>query len=59
MQCIDGFSLLSERYVRKGDDAKNPAILGFCLTKRNQLNLAHAQFLEELRPIAFQKLTDF
>ena len=30
-QFIDGFSLLSQRYVRKGNDAKNPAIFGFCL----------------------------
>ena len=25
-QCIDGFSLLFQRYVSKGNDAKNPAI---------------------------------
>ena len=30
-QCIDDFSLLLQRYVRKGDDAKNPVIFGFCL----------------------------
>ena len=30
-QCIDRFSLLLQRYVRKGNDAKNPAIFGFCL----------------------------
>ena len=30
-QCIDGFSLLLQRYVRKGNDAKNPANFGFCL----------------------------
>ena len=30
-QCIDGFSLLLQRYVRKGNDAKNPAIFSFCL----------------------------
>ena len=42
-QCIDGFSLLSERYVRKGNDAKNPAILSiFFVTERTQLNVAHA-----------------
>ena len=28
MQCIDSFSLLLKSYVRKGIDAKNPAILG-------------------------------
>ena len=30
-QCIDGFSLSLQRYVIKGNDAKNPAILNFCL----------------------------
>ena len=51
-QCIDGFSLLLQRYVRKGNDAKNPAILSFFfVTKRTQLNVAHAQLLEKLRPI--------
>jgi len=43
MQCIDGFSLLLWRYVRKGTDAKNPAILSFFfLTERTQLNAACA-----------------
>ena len=32
-QCIDGFSLLLQRYVRKGNDAKKPAILSFCYQK--------------------------
>jgi len=39
-QCIGGFSLLLQRYVRKGNDAKNPAIL--FVTERTQLNAAHA-----------------
>ena len=30
-QCIDDFSLLLQRYVGKGNDAKNPAIFSFCL----------------------------
>ena len=30
-QCIDGVSLLLPRYVRKGNDAKNPVIFSFCL----------------------------
>ena len=30
-QCIDGFSLLLQRYVKKGNDAKNQPILSFCL----------------------------
>ena len=30
-QRIDGFSLLLQRYARKGNGAKNPAIFRFCL----------------------------
>jgi len=42
-QRIDGFGLLLQRYVRKGNDAKNPAILSFFfLTERTQLNAVHA-----------------
>ena len=53
-QCIDGFSLSLQRYVRKGNGAKNPAILSFLfVTERTQLNAAHAQLLEKFRPIAF------
>jgi len=59
-QCIDGFSLLLQRYIRKGNDAKNPAILSFFLvTERTQLNAAHAQLLEKLRPIAFAETCRF
>ena len=31
MQCVNGFSILLQRYVTKGNDAKNPAIFSFCL----------------------------
>ena len=56
-QCIDGFSLLLQSYVSKGNDAKNPAILSFFLvTERTQLNAAHVQLLEKL---LLQKLADF
>ena len=49
-QCIDGFRHLLQRYVRKGNDAKNPAILNFfLLPKRTQLNAAHAQEVKKLR----------
>ena len=59
-QCIDGFSLLLQRYVRKGNDAKNPAILSFFfVTERTQLNEVHAQLLEKLRPIAFAETCRF
>ena len=48
-----------KRYVRKGNYAKNPAILEFFNIKRTQLNAAHAQLLEKVRPITLQKLADF
>ena len=42
-QCIDGFTLLLQRYVREGNDAKNPEILSFFfVTKITQLNAALA-----------------
>ena len=50
MQCIDGFSLLLQRFVRKGNDAKNPA---FVCTERTQLMQRILQLLENLRPITF------
>ena len=31
MQCIDGFSILLQRYLRKGNGAENPASFRFCL----------------------------
>jgi len=59
-QCLDGFSLLLQRYIRKGNDAKNPAILSFFfVTERTQLNAAHAQLFEKLRPIAFAETCRF
>ena len=35
MQCIDGFSILLQRYVTKGNDAKNPAFLAFVCYRKN------------------------
>ena len=51
MQCIDGFSILYQRYFIKGNDAKNPAIFSFCYRK-NPVKCTHAQLLEKLRSIA-------
>ena len=33
MQCIDSFTILLQRYVIKGNEAKNPAIFSFCYRK--------------------------
>ena len=39
MQCIDGSSILLQRYVTKGNDAKNPAFLAFVCYRKNRKNL--------------------
>ena len=59
MQCIDGFSILLQQYVTKGNDAKNPAFLAFVCTERTQLNATHAQLLEKLRLIALAETCRF
>ena len=43
----------NKRYATKGNDAKNPAILGIFHIERTQLNVEHPQLLEKLRPVAF------
>lgn len=35
MQCIDGFSILLQRYVTKGNDTKYPAFLAFICYRKN------------------------
>ena len=55
MQCIDGSSILLQRYVTKGNDAKNPAFLAFVCYR----NATHAQLLENLRPIALAETCRF
>ena len=59
MQCIDGLSTLLQRYVRKGNDAKNPAIFLVLFSERTQFNATHAQLLEKLRPISLAKTCRF
>ena len=59
MQCIVGFSILLQRYVRKRNDAKNPVIFRLFVAERTQLNATHAQSLEKLRPIALAEYADF
>ena len=59
-QCIDGFSLLLQRYVRKGNNAKEHSNFRLLfVTERTQLNATHAQLLEKLRPIALAETYRF
>lgn len=45
-QCVGGFSLLLQKYARKGDAVENPATLGFFfVTEKSQSNAMHAQLL--------------
>ena len=37
MQFIDGSSILLQRYVTKGNDAKNPAFLAFVCYRKNSV----------------------
>ena len=59
MQGIYGSSILLQRYVTKGNDAKNTAFLAFFVTERTQLNATHAQLLKKLRPIALAETYRF
>ena len=60
-QCIDGCSLLLQRYVKKGNDAKNPAFLSFSLLPKepSSVSATHAQSLEKLTPIASAETCQF
>ena len=59
-QCIDGFSLLLQRYVRKGNDAKNPAIFGFCLLPKEPSQMQRMRScLKNWDRLLQQKRADF
>ena len=58
--CVGGLSLLLQRYVRRGNDANNPAVLGFFFViEKTQLNAMHVQLLEKLRETAFAETCQF
>ena len=60
MLCVDGFSLLLQRHIRIGNDAKNPANLGFFFVITiTQLNAVHAQLLKYLGQSAFAETCRF
>jgi len=54
------FYYKDNNYNRKGNNAKNPAILSFFfVTERTQLNAAYAQLLENWDRLLLQKLANF
>ena len=60
MLCIDGFSILLQRYVAKGNETKEPSNFQLLfVTERTQLNATHAQLLQKLRPIALAETCSF
>ena len=61
MQCIDGFSILLQLYVIKGNrGCKEPSNFQLLfVTERTQLNATHAQLLEKLRPIVLAETCSF
>ena len=59
MQCIDGFSILLQRYVTKGDDAKNPAFLAFVCYRKNPVKCNACAVAQKLRPIALAETCRF
>ena len=61
MQCIDGSSILLQRYVAKGIDAKNLAFLAFVCYRKNPVkcHAMHEHLLEILRPIALAETCRF
>ena len=60
MQCVDDFSLLLQGYVRKGNSAKNQAILRFFFDiERTMSNATHTQLLEKLGLSAFAETYQF
>lgn len=56
---VDGFSLIT-KISYKGNNEKNPAILGFFFViERTQLNSTHKQLFEKLRLGAFAETCRF
>ena len=59
MQCIYGFSILLQRCVTKGKDAKNPAFLDFVCYRKNPVKCNACAVAQKLRPIALTETCRF
>ena len=59
MQCIDGFSILLQRYVTKGNDAKYPAFLAFICYRKNTVKCNACAVARKLRPITLAETRRF
>ena len=59
MQCIDGFSILLQRYVTKGNDAKNPAFLGFVCYRKNPVKCSACAVARKIETDCFSRNLPF
>ena len=59
MQCIDGFSILLQRYVTKGNDAKNPAFLAFVCYRKNPVKCNACAVARKIETDCFSRNVPF
>ena len=59
MQCIDGFSILLQRYVTKGNDAKNPAFLAFVCYRKNSVKCNACAVARKIETDCFSRNVEF
>ena len=59
MQCICGFSILWQRYVTKGNDAKNPAFLAFVCYRKNPVKCNACAVARKIETGCFSRKVQF
>ena len=59
MQCIDGFSILLQRYVTKGNEAKNPAFLAFVCYQKNPVKCNACAVARKIETDCFSRNVPF
>ena len=59
MQCIDGFSILLQRYVTKGNDTKNPVFLAFVCYRKNPVKCNACAVAQKIETDCFSRNVPF
>ena len=59
MQCIDGSSILLQRYVTKGNDAKKPAFLAFVCYRKNPVKCNACAVAQKIETECFSRNVPF
>ena len=59
MQCIDGSSILLQRYVTTGNDAKNPAFLAFVCYRKNPVKCNACAVARKIETDCFSRNVPF